>query len=98
MATGRGASAGVEYQPHVLVSGRAHVECRKCWFVAAARRAGLSPLLGGGIMRTRSTLLTIGRMALGGLLGYAAASGQFTSLSQAHAAAQSGESRPVESP
>jgi hypothetical protein len=41
---------------------------------------GSLPVLEGGIMRTRSTLLAIGMMALGGLLGYAAASGQFTAL------------------
>ena len=44
-------------------------------------------------MRTRTTLLAIGMMALGGLLGYAAASGQLTLLWQARAAAQPGESR-----
>jgi arylsulfatase len=36
-------------------------------------------------MRTRTRLLAISMMALGGLLGYAAASGQFTALWQAHA-------------
>ncbi len=47
-------------------------------------------------MRTRTTLLAIGMMALGGLLGYAAASGRLTSPWQARAAAQPGEPRPAE--
>jgi arylsulfatase A-like enzyme len=47
-------------------------------------------------MRTRTTLLAISMMALGGLLGYAAASGQLTSLWQAQAGAQPGESFPAE--
>jgi arylsulfatase len=42
-------------------------------------------------MRTRTTLLAIGMMTLGGLLGYAAASGHFASLWQARAAAQASE-------
>jgi arylsulfatase len=47
-------------------------------------------------MRIRPTLLAVGMMALGGLLGYAAASGQLSSLWQARAAAQPGESRPAD--
>ncbi len=42
-------------------------------------------------MRTRTTLLAIGMMAMGGLLGYAAASGHFASLWQARAVAQASE-------
>jgi hypothetical protein len=42
-------------------------------------------------MRSQLALLPIGMMALGGLLGYAAAAGQFTSLWQASEAAQPGE-------
>ena len=49
-------------------------------------------------MRTRTTLLAIGMVALGGLLGYAAASGHFTSLWQARAAAQLGEPHPAALP
>jgi arylsulfatase len=47
-------------------------------------------------MRTRSPLLAVGMMALGGLLGYAAASGRFTSPWQARAAVRPGESGPAE--
>jgi arylsulfatase A-like enzyme len=47
-------------------------------------------------MRTPTPLLAIGMMALGGLLGYAAASGQITSLWQARAAAPLGEPNPME--
>jgi arylsulfatase A-like enzyme len=43
-------------------------------------------------MRSRSTLLAVAMMTLGGLLGYAAASGQLTSIWQARAASQPGES------
>ncbi len=49
-------------------------------------------------MRTRTTLLAIGMMALGGLLGYAAASGQLTSFRQARAAAQASEAGLAEIP
>src|SRR5262245_44059218 len=42
-------------------------------------------------MRSRTTLLAMVMMALGGLLGYAAASGQFTRLWQARAAAPPSE-------
>jgi hypothetical protein len=44
-------------------------------------------------MRNRSTLLAAAMMALGGLLGYAAASGQFTALWQAHAWSPSNPTR-----
>jgi arylsulfatase len=47
-------------------------------------------------MRNRSHLLAISMMALGGLLGYAAASGQFTLLWQSKVAAQPGESPSAE--
>jgi arylsulfatase len=49
-------------------------------------------------MFKRTHLLAVGMMALGGLLGYAAASGRLTSFWQAGAAAQSGEARPAEKP
>jgi hypothetical protein len=49
-------------------------------------------------MPTRSALLAIGMIPLGGLLGYASASGQFTSLWQARAAARPGESDRLAAP
>jgi arylsulfatase len=46
-------------------------------------------------MFTRTHLLAVGMMALGGLLGYATASGQLTALWSAHPAAQAGEVCPA---
>jgi arylsulfatase len=47
-------------------------------------------------MFKRTHLLAVGMMALGGLLGYAAASGRLISFWQADAAAQPGEARPAD--